>query len=183
MKTPQPAQSGSLHPICSAWVAVSSALPQPDEDVLLWGILDCETRHGCHKGCRKATGYGHEWFESVTSPDGCNHDEITSVSHWMPLPCEPNVADQTPAAQDSAHTTDAPAGCLHPFCSPPFAVGLRPTPITESFEQWWGEHGGKCEALIANIGVKAAVERGFFAGYVSSDSTLNKLDSAASSHS
>ena len=92
----------------------------------------------------------------------------------------PNVSDQIPAAQDSANTTDAPAGCLHPFCSPPFAVGLRPTPITESFEQWWGEHGGKCEALIANIGVKAAVERGFFAGYVSSDSTLNKLDSAAS---
>lgn len=88
--TQQPAKSGSLHPICAAWVAVSSALPEPDEDVLLWGMLDCETRPDCHKGRRKVTGYGHEWFESVTSPDGCNHDEITSVTHWMPLPCEPN---------------------------------------------------------------------------------------------
>lgn len=98
MKTRQTPTRSSLHPICSAWVDVSAALPEPDEDVLLWGMLDCETRPDCHKGCRKVTGYGHEWFESVTSPDGCNHDEITSVTHWMPLPGEPNVSGMAAGA-------------------------------------------------------------------------------------
>jgi hypothetical protein len=79
-------QSDSTAP---GWQPIKT-LSEPDQDVLLWGMLDCETRPGCHKGCLKRTGYGHTWFESVTSPDGCNHDEIASVTHWMPLPCEPN---------------------------------------------------------------------------------------------
>jgi hypothetical protein len=59
--------------------------------------------------------------------------------------------------------------CSAASCSPSFDVGIRPAPITEAFEQWWGEYGGKCESLMASVGLKAAVERGFFAGYASSD--------------
>ena len=88
-------QSGTAEiqtPVAAApgWQHIET-LSEPDQDVLLWGMLDCETCPDCHKGCLKRTGYGHTWFESVTSPDGCNRDEITSVTHWMPLPTPPQV--------------------------------------------------------------------------------------------
>ena len=61
--------------------------------------------------------------------------------------------------------------------------GLMPTPITDSFEKWWSEHGVKCETLAKEIGIKGAVERGFFGCYESSTSTFVRLNPASTIHS
>ena len=54
--------------------------------------------------------------------------------------------------------------------------GLRDTPITDSFEAWWAEHGSKCETMAMELGVKEAVERGFFGCHERSSSTFIKLN-------
>jgi hypothetical protein len=41
---------------------------------------------------------------------------------------------------------------------------LKPTPITQAFEKWWGKNHPEANTLL-NATIKDAVEKGFFAGY------------------
>ena len=90
---------------------------------------------------------------------------------------------QTPTEGQNSAKLEAESALRGAACSPSISSGLRDTPITDFYEVWWAEHGDKCETMVRELGVKAAVERGFFGGHERSISTLVKLNPAASNHS
>lgn len=104
------------------------------------------------------------------------------MTHTQPYnTMDPTLSTTNPSTNAKVAHGGTPLGA--PPCSLLFDTGLRPTPTTASFEQWWADYGEKCETLFSKLGIKAAVERGFFAGHESSDSTLSKLNSASPNHS
>ena len=86
---------------------------------------------------------------------------------------------QNSASEQQAERPLGDAAC----CASSIDPGLRDTPITASFETWWTGHGDKCETIARELGIKEAVERGFFGGHERSNSTLVRLNPASSSHS
>jgi len=61
------------------WISVESRLPDSFESVIVWGLMQGDSRHQCHE----AFIVKREW-DSVR--DGM---KITQITHWMPFPSGP----------------------------------------------------------------------------------------------
>lgn len=61
------------------WISVESRLPENFESVIVWGLMQGDSRPQCHE----AFIVKREW-DSVR--DGM---KITEITHWMPFPAGP----------------------------------------------------------------------------------------------
>jgi hypothetical protein len=74
----------SVREVPMNWIKVTTSLPEPGVEVLLYSAGDC--RVGCREKCYEALGY---WWNIHIDPDECNDFDADNVTHWMPLPPKP----------------------------------------------------------------------------------------------